>query len=106
MTDDFIAYRGGPRIHDGSIVSVEHLGDQLLVVVESDGGDGRISLDFGGVTTLIQHRAVGMTLYALAEMQAPEPFRRFVFVNWDEENDDARLELVCRTFADPTVSAQ
>ena len=87
-------------------MSVEHLGDRLLAVVEFEGGDDRISLDFGVVTTLIEHRVVGMTLYALAEMQAPEPFRRFVFVNWDEENDDARLEVVCRTFAGPTASAR
>jgi hypothetical protein len=39
-----------------------------------------------------------MMLYALAEVRAQEPLRRFVFVNWDEENDDARLEVVCRTF--------
>jgi hypothetical protein len=85
-------------------VSVEHVGDQLLVVGEAEGGGNRIILNFGDVTTLNRHRAEGMLLYALADMQAPEPLHRFVFVNWDEENDDARIEVVCRTFDSRTAA--
>jgi hypothetical protein len=36
-----------------------------------------------------------MMVYALTEMPATPPLRRFVFVNWDEE-DDASLEVVAR----------
>jgi len=39
-----------------------------------------------------------MTIYALAEVKAEAPLRRFVFSNWDED-DDALLEVVARDFS-------
>jgi hypothetical protein len=38
-----------------------------------------------------------MMLYSLSEIAAPQPFRRFVFVNWDEDSKNT-LELVAQRF--------
>ncbi len=35
-------------------------------------------------------------LYALSEMRAPAPLRRFAFANWDDD-DDAILEIDAAT---------
>ncbi len=60
--------------------------------------DGRaLVVEFSGVESLDEHRAVGMTLYALSEFEEAGDLRRFVFANWDDE-DDARLELLARDF--------
>lgn len=36
-----------------------------------------------------------MVLYSISAMEKQPPFRKFVFVNWDEE-DDASLEIIAR----------
>jgi len=60
--------------------------------------EGReVELKFLDVQRIKQHQPVGMQLYALAEMAEPHPWRRFVFVNWDEE-DDAQLEVISKDF--------
>lgn len=96
MTEGFVAYRGDPELHDGKVVALEHEGETVRVVVEAESGR-RLEVRFSGVESLTHHRAEGMTLYSLAEMKAPAPLRRFVFTNWDEE-DDARLEVLARDF--------
>lgn len=58
----------------------------------------RLEILFSGVESLTDLHAVGMTLYALAEFAASAPLRRFVFANWDEEEDDSRLEVLARDF--------
>ena len=37
-------------------------------------------------------------VYALSELRAEPPSRRFVFPNWDED-DDAFLELIAQDFS-------
>jgi hypothetical protein len=96
MTEGFIAYRGGPDLHDGKIVKVEQDGDTARVVVAAETGR-ELEVVFYGVTALKQHRAEGMTLYALSEMDYEPPQRHFVFANWDDE-DDAQLEVIARDF--------
>ena len=92
--DDFVAYVGPPEIHDGVVEAVEREGDQVRVLLR--GGIGRpIEVVFRGVESVTARRAEGMVLYALAEMRAPAPLRRFVFANWEEE-DDASLEVIAR----------
>ncbi len=91
MADEFIAYRGDSDIHDGEVVEVRSEGDGVCVVVRGASGRSH-ELCFKGVGSMTQHRAVGMKLYALAEMAAYAPLRRFVFANWDE-TDDASLEV-------------
>jgi len=97
MSDDFVNYVGHPDMHDGTIDSVERSGDRALVTVT--GGSGRrLQLQFSGVREVVDHRSIGMRLYGLVEMITKEPWRRFVFANWDE-TDDARLEIMCDGFS-------
>ena len=52
-----------------------------------------LQIEFEEPSEVEQERALGMTLYALAEETASEDGRRrFSFVNWDE-SDGARLDL-------------
>lgn len=98
MDDEFVSYRGDPGLHDGRVVTVDHHGEVACVVVAADEGRGeRLEVRFRGVESLYQRRPEGMLLYALAEMQAAPPLRRFVFVN-EDEGDDARLEVLALDF--------
>jgi hypothetical protein len=94
VSDDFVAYRGDADLHDGTVLSVHHEGDEARVIVRGGSGS-QFEIGFSGVASLTQYRAEGMTLYAVAEMKTDPPLRRFVFTNWDDE-DDASLELVAR----------
>jgi hypothetical protein len=98
--ESFIGYVGPAGIHDGQIVAVERTGDVARVTLKSHGG-GSLTVQFSGVRSLTMVRPVGMTVYALCEYSADSPWRRFVFANWDDE-DDARLEIVA---LEPTFSA-
>ncbi|MFQ5503873.1 MAG: hypothetical protein ACE5F1_03640 [Planctomycetota bacterium] len=42
-------------------------------------------------------RPEGMYLYALSELTAEPPHRRFDFTNWDDEGD-AMLQILARSF--------
>lgn len=91
MPDDFVSYVGDPDLHDGEVVSVSRDGSDARVEVRGTSGR-RYELAFAGAERVSQHRPVGMRLYALVEMRATPPLRRFVFANWDEE-DNAALEV-------------
>jgi hypothetical protein len=91
MTDRFIAYRGDPDLHDGTVLSVDRQLDQVRVVVTGASGRG-YEITFSGVDSIVQHRTDGMLLHGLAEMSTDAPLRRFVFTNWNED-DDAKLEV-------------
>jgi hypothetical protein len=94
--DKFVAYVGPPELHDGRIVRVTSKQDTITVLVTGDTGC-LFSLVFYGV---IHHHAVtpeGMTLYALTEEQDSLPHRKFVFVNWNEE-DSSELSIVAAGF--------
>jgi hypothetical protein len=78
-------------------------------VIVRGGSGSQFELGFSAVASLAQHRAEGMVLYAVVEMKADPPLRRFVFTNWDD-GDDARLELVareieCRPFPSDRLAA-
>jgi hypothetical protein len=89
--DEFIGYVGESDFHDGHVLSVDHTGAEAIVRVQ--GGSGQEFLcTFEGVTTIRANRPVGMMLYALSELRAVAPLRRFVFANGDED-DDASLEI-------------
>ncbi len=96
MTEELVGYRGEADIHDGTVLALQRGGDQVRVVVRGATGR-RYEIAFPGVGSIEDHHAVGMLLYALAEMTSKPPLRRFVFVNWDED-DDARLEVAARDF--------
>lgn len=93
---DFVSYIGHADLHDARIVSVGYTGDQFKVVLRSPNGR-ELEICFTGVKGIIANQPVGMMIYALNEMRADAPFRRFVFTNWDEE-DSARLELEAQKF--------
>jgi hypothetical protein len=95
VSDEFVAYRGDADLHDGEVADVAREGDHARVVVKAENGR-MLEVTFAGVATLTERNAVGMLLYALAEMAA-EPLRRFVFVPWDEESD-AELEVLAESF--------
>jgi hypothetical protein len=92
VPDEFVAYRGDADLHDGTVLSVHRDGDETRVIVR--GGSGReFEVVLSGVASTTQHEAVGMKLYAVAELRADPPLRRFVFTNWDDEGD-ASLEVI------------
>ena len=89
--DRLIAYVGDAALHDGTITTVDKQVGRLTVVVQSQTGT-LLRIEFRGVHNVCSNRPVGMLLYALAEMETTERGRKFVFANWDEQ-DDATLEL-------------
>lgn len=95
--DEFIAFVGDPDIHDSTIVSIQTDAEDVRVTLERADGQPLLLL-FRGVTSLKAHRAEGMMVYALSELRAEPPSRRFVFPNWDED-DDAFLELIAQDFS-------
>jgi hypothetical protein len=95
--NDFVAYVGPADLHDAHILSIYYSGDQLRVTLQSHGGK-KVEVLFSGVKRLRTTNPVGMMIYAVNEMRAERPLRRFVFANWDEE-DTAYLELEAQDFA-------
>ena len=91
IDDEFIAYRGPHDLHDGTVVSVNSMGDSTLVVVELCEG-GVAEIDFKDPEQVRATDAVGMMLHALAELRGEGSCRRFTFVNWDESSNRA-LEI-------------
>ena len=93
----FIGYVGDPDFHDGCVLSVHPVEDSVGVKVK--GASGRHwSVEFRGVKSVKSKSPEGMLLYALSELEAPAPLRRFVFANWDEEGE-ASLEIVASEIA-------
>jgi hypothetical protein len=93
--NEFVAYVGHPDIHDGCILEVRRKGDTVRVLIEAP-SRRRFTVEFGGVQSVRANRAEGMLLYALCEMEVASPWRRFVFANWHDGEDDACLEIVAR----------
>jgi hypothetical protein len=90
-TKELVGYVGGPELHDAAIVQAETLDGNLRVLVVA--GDGKKFLvSFVGVKDVTSNKPEGMILYGMVELKGPEGLRRFVFVNWNEE-DDAKLEV-------------
>jgi len=96
VQSEFIAYVGVSGIHDGHIRSVASQDERLRVVIEGASGH-HFAIEFDGVGWVKSQRPEDMMLYALAEWKAEPPLRRFVFANWDEE-DDAYLEIGAEGF--------
>ncbi len=102
-TDEFIGYVGNPDFHDGSIISVRHERDAASVKVRGASGQEYV-VQFAGVKVVRATRPDGMMIYSMSEMRSQLPLRRFVFANWDEE-DDSRLEIHAESF-DVVVEAE
>jgi hypothetical protein len=92
----FVGYVGDADIHDGSVLAVEHRSSELRVRVR--GASGRLLVvDFRGVHSVRANCPEGMMLYALSELTAEPPLRRFAFTNWDEDGEEY-LEVDALTF--------
>lgn len=90
---EFIGHVGPAEIHDAVIERVDEQSDSLVVVLRvTDGTSSGLQIEFDEPSEIEQERALGMTLYALAELASEGGLRRFSFVNWDE-SDSARLDL-------------
>ena len=88
---ELLGYVGGPELHDAEIIQVDNLGENFRVVLKGENND-KLLVSFTGVKALFSNKPEGMTLYGMAELKSEAGSRRFVFVNWDEE-DDAKLEV-------------
>ncbi|SRR5258708_7332674 len=101
MTGKFRAYVGDPDFHDGMVKQVRS--ELTEVCVQITGYSGAVYLvRFTGVESVVSHSPEGMLLYALCEMEAEMPLRRFQFANSykpAEEGGDSRLEVSARTFS-------
>ncbi|HEV3417678.1 MAG TPA: hypothetical protein VG056_12715 [Pirellulales bacterium] len=97
MTDSsFVAYVGDADFHDGRVIDVQQIGTTVRVRVT--GFSHRVFVaEFSGVRVVRSNRPEGMLLYALSERRCEAPLRRFVFLNWDEE-DSAALEIDAEEF--------
>ena len=89
---NFVRHVGPHDVHDAKVVDVQRRGDAAIVRLESMEGR-RIDITFTGVAEVRAVRPIGMMVYSLAELEAEPPQRRFAFLNWDEEGEQA-LEIV------------
>ena len=88
---ELLGYVGGPQFHDAVIVRVDDLGEDIRVVVKSENG-GTFLASFTGAKSTSSNKPEGMMLYGMAELKSEAGLRRFVFVNWDGD-DEAKLEI-------------
>lgn len=92
--ENFIRYVGDYRIHDSKIKAIESDKDSIQVSLISADNE-IIKVKFVEVKSVHSNNAESMILYSISEMEEQPPFRKFVFVNWDEE-DDSSLEIVAQ----------
>ena len=101
---DFIDYVHEPDVHDGVILKVRNSGDLVYILVRAY--DGRhYALEFHGVRSLRSHEPEGMMLYALIEMAAAPPLRRFVFAEW-EDGGGRCLEVTAESIKSNEVTGE
>ena len=94
MEEILIGYIGDYRVHDSKIKEIESDENILQVSLKSE-EDEIVVVKFLGAKSISSNRPEGMILYAICEMKEQSPFRKFVFVNTDEE-DDAFLEIIAQ----------
>lgn len=92
--ESFVGYIGDYRVHDSRVKEINSYEDILQVSLISEDTD-MIIVKFLGVKSVRSNRPKGMILYSISEMKESPPFRKFVFVNWDED-DDASLEVIAQ----------
>jgi hypothetical protein len=96
IDSSFVAYRGNADFHDGTLLDFHREGS--IVRARVRGASKKIYIvEFTGVQGVRANRPEGMLLYSLTELLGEAPLRRFVFVNWHEE-DAAALEIDAEGF--------
>lgn len=89
---EFVAYVGIADIHDGTVMRVSVEGKTAEVVIEGYSGREHAIL-FDGVERVEMNEPEGMLLYALTEMRAEPPLRKFEFANNDEGDEKSLIVL-------------
>jgi len=92
--ENLIGYIGDYRIHDSKIHAIETDNDNIHVSLVSDDKE-TIKVTFIEVKSIKSNNALGMILYAISEIKEQQPLRKFIFINWDEE-DASSLEIVAQ----------
>ncbi|MFE5322347.1 hypothetical protein ACFQ88_27090 [Paenibacillus sp. NPDC056579] len=95
MNNQFIAYVGDDRVHDSYITSTHWENHNFSVSLRGYEGE-LVVLTFCDVQMIHSNKPIGMMLYAVSVMKESEPFRKFIFTNWDEL-DCASLEIVAKS---------
>jgi len=90
----FIAYIEPEELHDATLLRFAQEDNRVTVYIQGQEGRSFV-FEFLDVTSIHAISPEGMILYSLTEMKAEPPLRRFVFVNWNEE-DKAALEIVAK----------
>ena len=93
---EFIDYVGIADIHDGTVVRVSVEGKTVQVVIKGFSGREHTLL-FDGVDEVEMNEPEDMLLYAISEVRAKSPLRRFVFLN-SSEDDPKSLSIVALDF--------
>lgn len=95
--DHFIRYIGTPSIHDAIIKHIRQTDNTIKVELLSY-TKKLLTIEFTGVKSVLSNKPEGMILYSVSEMSCEvDLMRRFVFVNWDEENGSV-LEIIADDF--------
>jgi hypothetical protein len=73
--------------------------EQDVACVRVRGFSGReFAVEFRGVQAVRAKKPEGMMIYALSEIRAQPPLRKFVFANWDDD-DESFLEIEAESFS-------
>lgn len=95
-TDKFLGYIGTYKLHDGRIKKIIREKDIFKVIVESYEKE-EFYIQFYGVKSIKSFNPEGMILYGVCEMKTEDSFRKFCFVNCDEERDEY-LDVVAMSY--------
>jgi hypothetical protein len=82
----FVQYIGDYRIHDGYIDDIVENQGRVEILIRSVNQE-LFKIVFYDVREVKSNKPKTMMIYSVSEMIEDEPFKLFVFVNWDEEDD-------------------
>lgn len=68
----------------------------MNILLESPEGETFFTR-FKNVKSIKSNNPIDMKIYALSEIEEIAPYRKFIFANWDED-DDSILEIVSKDF--------
>lgn len=97
MENEFLKYIGDYRVDDSRVKKITKLKEDVIVKLTNEDEDD-IEITFSGVREIYENKAEGMILYSICEMKEVEPFRKFSFVNTDEE-DESYLDIVALSYS-------
>jgi hypothetical protein len=97
MEDEFLGYIGDYRVDDSRVKKVTKLEEDVIVKLKNEDEDD-IEITFSGVREIDEYKPEGMILYSICEMKEVYPYRRFSFVNTDEE-DESYLDIVSLSYS-------